>query len=233
MSFWDTAGNVAGGFAVGGPIGAAIGGVGLNDLSNFFGVGSGDPGNPYRNALQSNAQALGVNAQDLGSWCGQMGQAYNQNQTGINNTIGMLQGLANGQNSVSQEQARQNMQQAQRQQMSMAQAAAPQNAAMAARNAAMNTGNMATQAMGQQALAGLQERQQAMGQLGNMQMGQAQMNQQGALGAYNAASNAYGQANQALGTNLQNPQKSWWDKVIAPMASGGAQGAGQALAGMV
>jgi hypothetical protein len=164
-------------------------------LSRTFGVGSGDPSNPYRNALNMNAQQQGGFGQTLQ-------QQYMGNQAGINNTMGMLQGLAQGQNSVSMEQARQGLQQSQAQQMSMAAGAAPQNQAMAARNAMMNAGGMASGMMGQQAMAGLQERQGALNALSQMQMQQSGQNLQGA-GAFG------GLANSAYGTALGNRQNTW------------------------
>jgi hypothetical protein len=214
--FWDTAGRIGlGGLTLGGSevIRAQPGGA-----AGFFGVGSGDPSNPYRNALQANAQALG-------GFGGQWGNAYNANQAGINNTLGQFQNLANGQDSVSMEQARQNMAQAQAQQMSMAAGASPQNAAMAQRQAMMNSGNLAAGISGQQVLAGLQERQAALNAMAQLQAQQAQMNMTGALGAY-------GSANQAYGQNMGTPQQSWWKNVFAPLAAGAAQGAGKSIGGM-
>jgi hypothetical protein len=206
--------------------------MGFGDtMSNFFGVGSGDPGNDARNSLQQNGQALNGQAQQLGGYGQQWANAFNQNQGGINNTIGMLQQQANGQNSVSAMQLQQGLMQANAAQQAMAAGAAPANAAMAARNAAMGMGNMSTNLMGQQAVAGQQERNAAVNALGGLQAQQAQMNLQGSLGAYGAANQAYGNANQAYGTVLQNPQKSWWQNVIAPAAAGGLQAAGMAMGG--
>jgi hypothetical protein len=175
-------------------------------LGKAFGIGQYDPSNPYRNALQANAEQQTGFGQNLQ-------QQYLANQAGIGNTMGMLQGLAQGQNSVSMEQARQNMQQAQAQQMSMAAGAAPQNSAMAARNAANNMGQLSYGIAGQQSLAGLQERQAALNALSQMQMQQAQQNLTGA--------GQFGQlGNYAYGTNLQNPQQGWGSFI------GGAVGGG-------
>lgn len=187
MGFWDDLGN---------------------GIEQVFGVGGGDPGNPYRNALNANAQQQGQFGQGLQG-------AYLQNQAGINNTIGMLQGLARGNNSVSAEQLRQGLQQSQAQQMSMAASAAPQNQAMAARNAMMNAGNLASGMMGQQAMAGLQERQNALNTLAQLQAQQSGQNLQGALGAAGLSNNAYG-------TDLGNPQKTWGQ--LAGGLLGGASG---------
>lgn len=184
------------------------------DVSGAFGIGSGDPGNKYRDALSQNAQQqtqFGRGLQDL----------YVNNQAGIANTQGMLQGLASGQNSVSAEQLRQGLQQAQAQQMSMAASASPQNQAMAARNAMLNSGNVASGMMGQQAMAGLQERQAALNALSQLQLGQSGQNLQGALGMAQNANNAYG-------TNLGNPQNTW-GKTIGGALGGGAGGIGRFL----
>lgn len=174
--------------------GALGGGGGIDGLAGVFGVGSGDPSNPYRNALNANAQ--------------QQAQFAAQQQAGLVGTQGMLQAQANGQNSVSMAQGQQMLQQAQAQQTSMAAGAAPSNQAMAARNALLNTGMLGAGAMGTQAMAGLQERNQAAQLLAGSQM-------QGALGAYGLANNAYG-------TNLQNPQQTW--AKLAGGAIGGAAG---------
>lgn len=165
-----------------------------DDVQNTFGFGSGDPSNPYRNALNANAKQQGAFGQTL------QGQ-YLANQAGIGNTMGSLQALANGQNSVSAEQLRQGLQQAQAQQMSMAASATPQNQAMAARNAMMNAGNVASGMMGQQAMAGLQERQAALNTLAQMQMQQSGQNLNGALQAAQLSNGAYG-------TDLVNPQRT-------------------------
>lgn len=185
-----------------------------DEFNRMFGVGDADPSNPYRNALSANAQQQGGFGQNLQ-------QQYMANQAGIGNTMGMLQGLAQGQNSVSMEQARQNMQQQQAQQMSMAAGAAPQNSAMAARVAANNMARAGYGISGQQAMAGLQERQAALNALSQMQMQQAGMNLQGA-GQFGGLSNS------AYGTNLQNPQKTWGPYVAG--ALGGAAGAGAKFA---
>lgn len=183
----------------------------FNGLGYDLGIGAGDPNNPYRNALNANAQAMGGFGQ-------QWGNAYNANQGGINNTIGALGAVANGQNSVSAEQLRQGLQQSQAQQMSMAAGAAPQNQAMAARTAMMNAGNAASGMMGQQAVAGLQERQGALNTMAQLQAQQAQMNMQGALGAY-------GGVNQAYGSILGTPQQTWGQYALGALGGAAAAGA--------
>lgn len=94
--------------------------------------------------------------------------------------------IAGGQDSISAEQLRQGLQQSQAQQMSMAAGARPQDSSMSALAAAQNMGTAAAGLGGQQALAGLQERRDAMaGQMGAMggQAGLQQAIQSGQLGA--------------------------------------------------
>ena len=194
-------------------------------LGGWFGLGSGDPSNPYRNAVgNTGAQA---NAFGNASAAG-----YGSNQAGINNTIGNMgatqgyfQNQMNGGNSVSAMQLQQGLQQNLAAQQANAASASPQNAAMAARNAAMGMGQAASGLAGQQAVAGLQERNQAAQLLsqsqqnqGQLQLGQSGQNMQGALGGYGASNQAYGAA---LGT----PQQT-----LAPMLGAGIGGAAAALA---
>ncbi len=119
---------------------------------------------------------------------------------------------ASGQESLSAEQLRQGLQQNQAAQQSMAAGARPQNAAMAARTAAMNMGRMGAGLSGQQAMAGIAERQAATQSLGNM-IGQGQqMNLQAALGGRGQAIDAYGNVlNAKVGIA---GQPSGWDKML-------------------
>jgi len=178
----------------------------------WSGMGQWDPTNGDRGSLQQAAAQQGQFGQNL------QGQ-YLANQQGINSTQNMLYGLANGQNSVSAAQLQQGLQQSQAQQMSMAAGAAPQNQAMAARTAMNNAGGQASGMMGQQSMAGLQERQGALNALAQMQMQQSGQNMQGALGAYQGQ-------NQAYGSTLQTPQKG-----VGNMFGGGIGGVVGALAG--
>jgi hypothetical protein len=131
----------------------------------------------------------GAAAQDF---AGQAQQNYG-NMTGrLNGSLDSLQALANGQNSVSALQLKQAQQQNLASQRSMAAGAAPGNAAMAARGAAMNMGRIGYGLAGQQAVAGLQERNQAQQAYANM-LGQARgQDMQGALGGLGTAVSAYG-----------------------------------------
>lgn len=175
---------------------------------NIFGLSTG---NAQRNQLSSN---MG----NMSQFGGQLGNAYMGNQAGINNTIGMLQGQAQGQNSVSAMQMQQGLNQSLANQQSMAASASPNNAAMAARNAAMNMNQLNTGTMGQQAVAGLQERQQALGQLSQLQLGQSGQNLNGMLGAYNGAT-------QAGATYLGNQPPSLLSK-LGGLGNGLASGLG-------
>jgi hypothetical protein len=103
-----------------------------------------------------------------------------------------LRRLASGQDSVSAEQLRQGLQQNLAAQRSMAASASPQNSAMAARTAAMQMGRMGTGLAGQQALAGLQERQMAHQGLANMISQERQQDLSAALGSRQNAIAGYG-----------------------------------------
>lgn len=127
-----------------------------------------------------------------------------------------LRQLASGQHSVSAEQLRQANQQTLAQQRSMAASASPQNSAMAARNAAMNMNRASMGLAGQQATAGLMERQAAQQALANMIMQQRQQDAQVALGSR-------GNAVSALGG--MTPEGSTLDKWANPVAGGIAAGA--------
>src|SRR5262249_11352646 len=81
--------------------------------------------------------------------------------TGKGAALEPLQRLASGQDSISAEQLRQGLQQNVAAQRSLAAGAAPANAAMAARTASIQAARLGSGMAGQQAIAGLQERQQA------------------------------------------------------------------------
>jgi hypothetical protein len=104
-----------------------------------------------------------------------------------------LQGQARGENSVSAEQLRQALQQNLAAQRSMAASASPQNAAMAARTAAIQSGRLGAGLAGQQAVAGLAERNQAqqayaqsLGQMRGQDLQAALGSRQTAVGANGA-----------------------------------------------
>lgn len=106
-------------------------------------------------------------------------------------SLAALRALAEGKNSVSAEQLRQGMQQGVSAQHAMAAGASPQNAAMAARNASNNMSRLSYGLSGQQAVAGLAERNQAQQAYANMLAQLRGQDLQGTLGGYNAATGAY------------------------------------------
>lgn len=210
---------------------------------DFLGYGGGDPSGHDRRSLQGlgdQEQTMGQHGQEAfeGQDRDQLNQSYgglNQTNANMGQTQDYLRGQMQGQNSVSAEQLRQGLQQQQAAQMSMA-ASNPGNP-MAARTAAMQMARSGYGMAGQQALAGLQERNnaatqlgQSYGQQGQLQLGQGQLalgrssqDLQAGLGGYNAANNAYGQS-------LAHPQKTWGDLIKS--GAGGAAGiAGPLLAG--
>jgi hypothetical protein len=185
-----------------------------SDVSGALGIGSGDPSNPYRNALGGQG-GVGQTASGLAA-------TATGNYTNATNALGSqqsyLQGQMQGQDSVSMQQLQQGLQQNLATQQSMAASANPNNSAMAARNAAQNMGQAANGLAGQQAVAGLQERNQATQNLSNLNLGMQSNASQTALGGLNAATGAYGTA---LGT----PQKTWGSTIggaLSGLASAGA-----------
>lgn len=121
-----------------------------------------------------------------------------------------LRRRASGENSISNEQLRQGLQQQLAQQRSMAASASPQNAAMAARTAAINMGRASSAMSGQAAMARLQEQKDAEAALGAAIYGQRGQDLQAALESRRNSVTAYGGA---------KPEGSTLDKVAGPAAS--------------
>lgn len=159
-----------------------------NDLNN-----TGAAANQFANTGQQNYGAMTQEAQQARDY---------------------LRSLASGQNSVSAEQLRQGNQQALAQQQAMAASASPANGPMAARSAAMNAGRISMGLSGQQAVAGLQEREQAQKALNDAILGARGQDLNAALGSRSTAVGAYGGV---------TPEKSWLEKY------GGAAAAGASL----
>src|SRR5262245_1749753 len=132
-----------------------------------------------------------------------------------NANIAALQRIASGQDSVAAEQLRQGLQQNLAAQQSMAAGASPQNAAMAARTAAIQSARLGAGLSGQQALAGLQERNQAQGQLANAIQGLRGQDLQAALQGRQSAIAGYGGYNTPL-----TPEKSFIEKYGPAIQSG-------------
>ena len=142
---------------------------------------------------------------------GQTGQAdYSRLGGALDTEAERLRRQANGEDSLSAEQLRQGLQQNVAAQRSMAAGASPQNAAMAGLMASRNAMVAGAGLAGQQATAGIQERQAASDALGRMLLQQRQQEQQNAQFGYG---------------NIK-PGASWLDRF------GGAVQAGAQIAGL-
>jgi hypothetical protein len=160
---------------------------------------------PYRQQLVGVGGAAQQNANQAQGFANQNANYTQQDQGALNSQRNYLQGQMMGQNSVSAEQLKQGLQQNLASQQAMAASANPNNAAMAARNAAMNMGQANAGLSGQQAIAGLQERNQAAQQLSNLNLGALGTNTQAALGGWGAANQGLGVASGAYGAAMGNP----------------------------
>lgn len=183
-----------------------LGGDVNNDNAPWWDIGGNLQKDPGAKTEAARKAMLYDQAKQAGSWANQ-----NQNQVAQNQRTGRiaLEGLqrqANGENSVSAEQLRQGLQQNLAGQRSLAASASPQNSAMAARTAAIQSGRLGTGLAGQQAVAGLQERNQAQSQYGSL-LGQlsGQANQ-AAIASRSTAVQGYGSA------DAGQPEKSNVDK---------------------
>lgn len=105
---------------------------------------------------------------------------------------GRLGRLASGQDSISAEQLRQGLQQNIAGQSAMAASARPANAAMMARTASQNAMRAGSGLAGQQALAGIAERQAANQALGQMLMQQREQELRASLGGRELGLRGYG-----------------------------------------
>jgi hypothetical protein len=179
----------------------AVSGRSPSDWAAYLtGTGQYDPTNtPRANLDTAGANATGFAQQAQGN--------YNQDTGQAQQSVNDLRAIANGQNSVSAMQLQQAAQANQAQQASMAAAASPNNAPMAARNAAMNAGRIGYGLAGQQAVAGLQERNQATSQLANFIGNLRGQDVNATLGGQGNAINAYGQ-------QIQNPQKTTGQQIL-------------------
>jgi hypothetical protein len=106
-----------------------------------------------------------------------------------------LRRQATGQDSVSAEQLRQSLAQNLAQQRSLAAGASPRNSAMAARPASIQSGRLGSGMAGQQAIAGMQERQQANSQYGQLLQGLRGQDLNASLGSRQNAITGYGAQN--------------------------------------
>lgn len=193
----------------------SYGGVG-SPFGGFSNVGKGLTGlaDESESAKQQRAM-LEQQGAAAGAFAGVGEQGYGAMTAEAQQARDYLRKLASGEQSVSAEQLRQGLQQNLAGQRSFAASAAPQNQAMAARTAAMNMGRMGTGLAGQQAVAGLQERQQANQLLNQVISQQRGQDLQAALGSRQNAISGYGG---------YKPEASTLEKWANPVA--GALGAG-------
>jgi hypothetical protein len=158
----------------------------IGGLAGLFGGGGEDPAETARK------QALGQQAAAAGGLADQTAQNYlGYGQQG-QQALGWLQGQALGQNSVSALQLQQGIQQNIAAQQSMAAGAAARNQPMAARTAMINSMNLGSGLAGQQALAGLQERNQAQANYASLLQGLRGQDLNATLGSRQAAMTGYG-----------------------------------------
>jgi len=162
-----------------------------------------DPGAEQERMRRALLQAQGASA---GQFADQAQGGYAQLGAQGQQNIAGLQRLASGQDSVSAEQLRQGLQQNVAAQQSMAAGAPVRDQAVAARMAMINASRLGSQSAGQQALAGLQERNQAQLGLTGAIQGLRGQDLNAALGGRSTAVTAYGAGN--AGT----PEKSWLEK---------------------
>lgn len=155
-----------------------------------------DPGSGYRGNLGISSAAAGNFGQQAG------GQFFGSDQANNAALRAALTNQMQGGNSASAEQLRQGLQQNVAGQQAQAASASPQDAAMAQRRAMMNSAKLGYGMSGQQAQAGIAERNAATQQLSQFQTSQRQQDMQAALGGYGTAVQGYGQANQNPGPNV-------------------------------
>jgi hypothetical protein len=187
MGFWDVAKRVGKGVATGG-------------FSEVLPYVTNDPGadqeKERRRLLYEQAQKSGAFADRGEAGFGQLGGEASAQRD-------YLRRLASGQDSVSAEQLRQGLQQNLAAQSSFAAGASPRNSAMAARTAAIQSARLGAGMAGQQAIAGLQERQMAHQGLSNMILQQRGQDMNVALQGRQGANAGYGAY-----TTPMTPEKS-------------------------
>lgn len=138
-----------------------------------------------------------------GQFADQSQQNYNALGQQANQGLANLYAQSQGQNSVSALQLQQGLQQNLAAQQAQAASASPQNSAMAARTAAIQSGRLGSGLAGQQAVAGLQERNQAAQQYSQQLSALRGQDLNAALSARQNAESGYGAGNTGA------PQKSW------------------------
>lgn len=181
-------------------------------LSGIFGGGGTSENDPLREALQGNATGAR-------GFADRAQANYNSGTLQLNGAMQGLRDQASGKNSVSAEQLRQALMQNQAGQRSAAVSAAPRDSAMAARTAAIQSSRLGSALAGQQAQAGLQERNQAQQALMQGILGARGQDLQGTLGGYNASNQAYGASMDP------NADKSWSERNAALLSAGASAAA--------
>lgn len=126
-----------------------------------------------------------------GNFAGQGMKGYGAMTGEMAKDRSFLRDLATGKNSIAGEQLRQGMQQNIAGQQAIAASATPSNQAMAARTASMNAARVGSGLAGQQAVAGLQERQMAGQQLAQLNQAQRGQDVNVALGSTQNALQGY------------------------------------------
>lgn len=195
MGIWDTIKRVGTGVATGG----------LSEVDNIWNLGKDSA------SQQQQRADLNQQGQAAGAFAGVGEQNYNNMTAEAQAARDYLRKLASGEQSVSAEQLRQGMQQNVNAQRSMAASAAPGNSAMAARNAAVQMGRAGAGLAGQQAVAGLQERQQAQMALNQAILGARGQDAQVGLGSRQTAIQGFGGV---------TPEQSMLEKWANPIAGG-------------
>ena len=175
-----------------GRIGTGVLTGGLSEM--WQGSPFGLPAGSFRSSQFSEIDPQGnVTGQSgaAGRFATQGEQGYGQMTGELDADREYLRRLRSGQNSVSAEQLRQGLQQNLAGQMSMAAGARPGMAPMAARTAAMQAARLGGGLAGQQALAGIAERNAAAAQLNQMNLQQRGQDMQVALGSRQNALNGF------------------------------------------
>lgn len=197
-----------------GPIGGVIGGI-ARGMKTIGGTISGAiTDNPGGEDERRRKEMLYRQAQIASGAAGRADRGYQTLGARGTGALDDLQAQAQGRNLLSTEQLRQGLQQQQAAQLSMAAGASPRNAAGAARTAAIQMGRNQAGLAGQQALAGIAERNQAQQAYGNLLQGLRGQDAQMALGQRQNAIGAYGAQNAGA------PEKSWLERYGPTIQSG-------------
>lgn len=209
MSFWNSWGDTAQRLFV--PLGGNVD----NSNAPWWDLGGMIQGDQERTdaANQQRQKLLYDQAQQAGAFAGQGQASYTNLGNQGTGALAALQARANGQSSVSAEQLRQGLQQNLAAQRSLAAGASSRDSAMAARTAAMQSARLGAGLAGQQAIAGLQERNQAQDQYGHLLGALRGQDLQAALGARQTAIQGYG------ANNAGTPEKSGLEKYGPTIAS--------------